>query len=83
MYNLLEYISNYSDTIGSLLFYSKDQPTTFNTDIGNNNAFKSFKYNAKLLSNAGAQPVPNNDGLFSDYGSVANRRRQAKKKYHI
>ena len=43
MYNLLEYSSNYSDTKGSLWFYSKDKSTAFNADIAHNdNNFKSF-----------------------------------------
>ena len=49
MYNLLEYISNYSETTGRLWFYSKDEATNLNVDIGNNNAFKSFNYKDKLL----------------------------------
>ena len=43
MYNLIEYSSNYSETTGSLWFYSKDEATNFNADIANNN-FKSFEY---------------------------------------
>ena len=54
MYNLLEYGSNWSDTIGSLWFYSKDEATNLNADIVDNNAFKSFKYKAKLLGNTEA-----------------------------
>ena len=46
MYNLIEYSSNYSETTGSLWFYSKDKATSFNADIANNN-FKSFKCKAK------------------------------------
>ena len=49
MYNLLEYSSDYSDTKGSLWFYSKDEVTTLNADIGNNNASKSFEYKVNLL----------------------------------
>ena len=49
MYNLIEYSSNYSETTGSLWFYSKDETTDFNTDIANDNNFKSFKYKVKLL----------------------------------
>lgn len=33
MYNLLEYNLNYSDTRGSLSFYSKDESITFNNGI--------------------------------------------------
>ena len=32
MYNLIEYSSNYSETTGSLWFYSKDEATNFNVD---------------------------------------------------
>ena len=65
MYNLLEYNFNYFDTIGSLSFYSKDEATNFNANIGNNNAFKSFKYKTKLLQNTVAQPASNNnDGIL-------------------
>ena len=35
MYNLIEYSSNYSETIGSLSFYSKDGATNFNANISN------------------------------------------------
>ena len=49
MYNLLEYRSNYSDTTGSLCFYSKDEANKFNAAIVNTNNFKSFKCKAKLV----------------------------------
>ena len=48
MYNLLEYSSNYSETTGSLWFYSKGEATHFNIDIVNDNHFKSFMYMPKL-----------------------------------
>ena len=48
MYNLIEYSSNYSETTGSLWFYSKSEATHFNIDIINDNHFKSFMYMAKL-----------------------------------
>ena len=48
MYNLIEYNSNYSETTGSLWFYSKDEATHFNIDFVNDNHFKSFMYMAKL-----------------------------------
>ena len=54
MYNLIKYSSNYSDTTGSLWFYTKDEATTLNVDIENNNDFKSFSYEAKLLVNTAA-----------------------------
>ena len=50
MYNLLEYSSNYSDSI-SLWLYSKDEAANFNADIAKNNAFQSFKYKAQSLGN--------------------------------
>ena len=53
-YNLLEQSSNYSDTTGSLWFNSKDEATNFDADIANTDAFKSFKYKAKLLRNTEA-----------------------------
>ena len=59
MYNLIEYSSNDSETIGSLWFYSKDEATNFDNNIANTNNFKSFKYEAKLLENTVAQPVAN------------------------
>ena len=59
MYNLIEYSSNYSETIGSLWFYSKNEATNFNNNIANTNNFKSFKYEAILLENTVAQPVAN------------------------
>ena len=49
MYNLLEYSSNYSGTTGSLWFYSKDEATIFNINIGDTNNLKSFKYKTKLI----------------------------------
>ena len=50
MYNLIERSLNYSETTGSLWFYSKAEETNFYADIANNN-FKSFEYNVKLLEN--------------------------------
>ena len=52
MYNLMEYSSNYSETTGSLWFYSKDNAiNTANADNANDDDFKSFKYKAELLGN--------------------------------
>ena len=53
-FNLIEYSSNYSETTGRSWFYSKDEATDFNTDIANDNTFKSFKYKARLLGNTEA-----------------------------
>ena len=54
IYNLIEYLSNYSETRGSLWFYYKEEATNSNANIGNTGHFKSFKYKAKLLKNTGA-----------------------------
>ena len=51
MYNLIEYSSNYSETTGSLWFYSKHEAINFDADIANNNNLKPFEYKAKLLEN--------------------------------
>ena len=61
MYNLLEYSLNYSDTTGSLWFYSKDETTNSNGHIRNNAASKSLQYKAKLLEDTVAQSAPNNN----------------------
>ena len=42
------YSLNYSDTTGSLWFYSRDEATNFNADTADDDA---FKYKAKLLGN--------------------------------
>ena len=59
MYNLIEYSSNYSETIGSLWFYSNNEVNDFHNNIANTNYFKSFKYKANLLGNTVAQRNPN------------------------
>ena len=44
MYNLIEYISNVSETAGNLCFLKKkDEATNFNEDIVDDNNLKSFK----------------------------------------
>ena len=52
-HNLREHSSNYSETTGSLMFYSKDEGNNFNADIANDDNFSSkyFKYKAKLFGN--------------------------------
>ena len=66
LYNLLEYSLNYSDTTGSLRFYSKDKATNFDADIAAGNAFKSFKYKAKLLGNTVADRA---NGIFKKHNN--------------
>ena len=55
MYNLIEYSLNYSETTGRLYFYSKDEVINFNVHFTNNDNFKPFEYNAKLLGNPVSQ----------------------------
>ena len=59
MYSLTEYSSNYSETTGSLWFYSNNEATSFNDDVANTNNFKSFNYKVKFLGNTVAQDAPN------------------------
>ena len=47
MYNWIEYSSNYSETTGSLWFYSKHEATDFNAVIANTNNLKSFMLRLK------------------------------------
>ena len=51
IHSLIDYSSNYSEITGCLWFYLKNEGTSFNTDIANDNNFKSFKYKTKLLEN--------------------------------
>ena len=71
MYNLLKNSSNYSDTTGSLRFYSKDEATNFNVDIEDNVNFKSFVYKAKLVGETEAQPTPNNNNGILKNATIA------------
>ena len=48
MYNLIEFVSNYSDATGSFYLYSKNMATSFDGYIANNNSFKSFNHKGKL-----------------------------------
>ena len=64
MHNLIEYSSNYSETTGSLWFYSKDKATD-----------KSFKYNANLLRNTEAD---NANGILK-YATIATPLKHLRK----
>ena len=66
MYNLIEYSSNYSETTGSLWFYSKDEVTDFNVVIENTDNFKLFKYKPKLLENTVASAAVAANGILKD-----------------
>ena len=59
MYNLMKYNWNYSETTGSWWFCSKDEVTNFNANIANDDNFKSFEYQAKLLGKTTAHFAPN------------------------
>ena len=62
MYDLFEYRLNYSNTTGSIQFYSKDEAANFNkaitSDTGN---FKSFRYKTKLIGSTTAE-----NGILED-----------------
>ena len=51
LHNLTEYSSNYSDTTGSLWFYSKNETTNFDAAIANIDSFIYIQYKASLLEN--------------------------------
>ena len=61
VYNLIGYSSNYSETTGSVWFYSKNEASNSDADIANSNNFKSFQYKAKLLRNTEADE---NNGIL-------------------
>ena len=69
IHNLIEYSSNYSETTGCLWFYLKDEGTSFNTDIANDNNFKSFKYKTKLLENT---MTDNANGILKNVTSAVS-----------
>ena len=48
MYNLIEYSDNYSDTLGSLWHFKRDDVPTDNADLSTDNSH-SFKYQAALV----------------------------------
>ena len=50
MYNLIEYIDNYSDTSGSLCDFKRDEIVN-NRNVTNGNNAPSFKYKANLIGN--------------------------------
>ena len=60
IYNLIEYSPNCSETTGSLWFGSKDEATSFNANIANDNDLKSFNYKIKLLGNTEADGANGN-----------------------
>ena len=64
LYNQLENSLNYSVMTCSLCFYSKDKATNFDIDIANDDAFKSFEHNTKLVgSSAAANGILENSAI--------------------
>ena len=59
------------ETIGRLWFYSKDEATNFNSDIANDNNFKSFEYKGKLLENTVPQHTPNQANGIKKNATIA------------
>ena len=57
MYNLIECSDNYSDALGSLWQFKRDEITN-NADVSNDNA-PSFKYKANLIGNTEANGTKN------------------------
>ena len=57
MYNLIEHSDNYSDTLGSLWRFKRDERVD-NADVSNDNA-PSFKYKANLIGNTGNDGTKN------------------------
>ena len=64
MYNKLDNSSNYSDTTGSLWFYSKHEAANLNNENGDTVNFNSFKYKAKLLGSTVAHLLQINPMQF-------------------
>ena len=57
------------------MIYFKDEATNFKTDVVNDNKFKSFKYNAKLLENTvadGANAVSRNATIAVPLNYLSN-----------
>ena len=50
MYNLIEYIDNYSDTSGSLWNFKKDEIDN-NANVSNDDKVPIFKYKASFIPN--------------------------------
>ena len=53
MYNLIEYSDNYSDSLGSLWGFKRDEITN-NTNVTNDDNAPSFKCKSNLITNTEA-----------------------------
>ena len=71
MRNLIEYSWNYSYTIGSLCFFTKDKTTIFGANIADDVNFKSFKHKAKLLGYIAAQRNRNQTSGILENATIA------------
>ena len=60
MYNLIEYSDNYSDTLGSLWLFKRDEAPVVNAELTVDNS-QSFKYKVVLLG----KTANHNDGKSS------------------
>ena len=67
MYNLIEYNPDYSETTGSLWFYSIDEATNFNSIIANTDNVKIFMYKTKLLESTEAD---GDKGILRNVGTA-------------
>ena len=58
MYDLIEYNYNYSETLGSLWQFKRDEIIN-NADVTNDNNAPSFNYKASIIGNAEANGTRN------------------------
>ena len=66
IYKLIQYSSNYFETIGSLWFCSKHETTDFNAENFNDNDFNFLKCKAKLSGNTVAQADNAANGILNN-----------------
>ena len=72
---------NYFDAAGTLLFYSKDEATAFNTHAENTGEFNSHKHKAKLIGNTeahGTNRIFRNSTITVSLKYLSNFRRSPK-----
>ena len=72
---------NYFDAAGTLLFYSKDEATGFNTHAENTGEFNSHKHKAKLIGNTeahGTYRIFRNSTITVSLKYLSNFRRSPK-----
>ena len=64
MYNLTQYRENYSETLGSLWHFKRDEVPANDADLTINN-FQSFKYKVAVLGKT-ANAINNTDSSVKD-----------------